>query len=324
MAICSTGSVTSRVKEDGGQIVEGLHAVADIPAAGAALSQVGAQIVLAQIAGQFLGHLGAGVQQSDARPHIGADHVGEQGIVGAPQDQSVHPGGSDGGEIFRCDGLDDHIAGPGAAILHQRHEQRAGAGGQRHIRVFRPDHPVIGPGADGGGGGDNADPSVFCHLRRSLGGGEHHAEDGQVGLGPQVVQRDGGHGAAGDDNGLQVKAAQEVDILHGIATDDLPGAGAVGHPSGVAEVDDVFVGQQCRQTAHGGQAAEAGIKHADRAVIHEITSSVRQRSGRYHLCKSRYTLIYHDSTTRRTSKSFHAFCYPLSPPARLTFRQNRL
>ena len=56
---------------------------------------------------------------------------------------------------------------------------------------------------------------------------------------------------------LYIFRKQERNILTGVLQDGLRAAAAVGHPAGVAKVDDVLVGQPPAQLPHTGQAAQA-------------------------------------------------------------------
>ena len=60
-----------------------------------------------------------------------------------------------------------------------------------------------------------------------------------------------------------------MDILPGILHDGVVSAGAVGHPACIAEIDDILAGQYPAQLAHGGQAAQAAVKHTDGPCIHQ-------------------------------------------------------
>ena len=49
----------------------------------------------------------------------------------------------------------------------------------------------------------------------------------------------------------------------------LRAAAAVRHAAGVAKIDDVLAGQYPAQLAHGGQPAQAAVKHTDWPCIHQ-------------------------------------------------------
>lgn len=45
-------------------------------------------------------------------------------------------------------------------------------------------------------------------------------------------------------------------------------AASVGHPTGIAEVDDILMGQALAQLPHAGQTAQTAVEHTDGAIIH--------------------------------------------------------
>ena len=58
-------------------------------------------------------------------------------------------------------------------------------------------------------------------------------------------------------------------VLPRVLDNDVPPAAAVGHAARVTEVDDVLAGQHAAQLAHGGQPAQAAVKHADGPCVHQ-------------------------------------------------------
>ena len=92
----------------------------------------------------------------------------------------------------------------------------------------------------------------------------------------------GGHGtdcAARRDDHFYVLREQEGRVLPGVAADGVAAARAVGHAAGVAEIDDCFIRHPGGELAHGGQAAEAGVKHADGPGIHAPASLHRSKAS---------------------------------------------
>ena len=147
-------------------------------------------------------------------------------------------------------------------------EQGAGLGYDLHRRVKITDALLVCAAADGGGGGNEAHPTGLGHLHRPAAGRLHHAQDGQVIFPAQNGQAGGGHSAAGHQNGLDVEAAEKMHILPGIFQQDLRGAAPVGHTGSIAEVYNVFRGQEFSQLPDGGQSAYAGVEYAHRPLIH--------------------------------------------------------
>ncbi len=112
----------------------------------------------------------------------------------------------------------------------------------------------------------------FRVAAAAAGGGLHHAPHRDVVFRRQHVQRGGGHRAAGDDDGLQIEGPQKGHVLPGIADDGVLGAAAVGHPPGIAEIDDILSRQQVLKLPHRRQAAQTRIKDANGPIIHKKTS----------------------------------------------------
>ena len=177
--------------------------------------------------------------------------------MGAAQDQGVHPRLLQRCQILPGHGLDHHVAPPDAPGLRQGHEQGACPAEDLHLRIQPPQDGLVGTGPDGGRRGDHADPLVFRHQHCPAAGGLHHAHHGQVVLRLQRGQGSGGDRPAGDEDGLQVKGSQKAHILPGIFQNGLPGSAAVGHPGGIAEVDQVLLRQDLPEGMHCRQPSQS-------------------------------------------------------------------
>ena len=95
---------------------------------------------------------------------------------------------------------------------------------------------------------------------------------------PQRGQRRGGRRVAGDDE--QLRAARE-ELLGDLQREGLelgPRALAVGEARGVAQVEEVLVGQRDEQLVQDGEAADAGVEDGDRPVA-RIGGSGRHGAG---------------------------------------------
>ena len=191
--------------------------------------------------------------------------------MGAAQDQRVHPGLPQGRQILPGHRLHHHIAPVIPPVLHQGDEQGAGLGDDGGIRLQGQDLPLVGPGADGGGGGDEADAPAPGYLDGPGAGGVHHPQDGQVVFLPQLGEGVGGHGAAGHHDGLDVERAEKAHVLPGVFQQRLPAASAVRHTGRVAKVYNVLRGQDAPNLRHGGKPAQAGVEHPDGTIIHVMT-----------------------------------------------------
>ena len=187
--------------------------------------------------------------------------------MSAAQHQGVHPRRLQRGQVLRRHRLNDHVAGAEAAVLHQGYKEGAGLGQHPGCRVLRPDEPLVGAAADGRLGADEADAPASGGPGRGAGRRGHHSQDRDGVLRRQHVQRGGGHGAAGDDDSLEIEGAQEGHVLPRVFHNGLPGAAAVRYPSGVPEIDDILLRQQAAQLPYRGQPAQAGVEHANGSVI---------------------------------------------------------
>ena len=189
--------------------------------------------------------------------------------MGAAQDQGVDPGVLDFLQILGNDELGDGVAVVHIAVFHQRHEHRAGAGEDLRLRLHVLDDRRVGAAAHRGRRADDAHLAVAGGIHRRAGRSTDHAGKGYRQAGGFLGRVGGGHRAAGGNNELYIVGKQEADVLPGILADDLPPAGAVGHAAGIAKVDNILAGQHAAQLAHGGQAAQAAVKHSDGAGIHQ-------------------------------------------------------
>jgi hypothetical protein len=77
-----------------------------------------------------------------------------------------------------------------------------------------------------------------------------------------VFEGEGGCGVAGDDEKIGALFVEEPGAGDGVAGDGFAGLGAVGQTGGVAQVDVVGVGDEEKQRAEDGEAAEAGVEDA--------------------------------------------------------------
>ena len=177
--------------------------------------------------------------------------------MGTAQNQGVHPRILQGRQILPGHGLDHHVSPPDAPGLRQGHEQGAGPAEHGHLRVQPPESRLVGTGADGGRRGNEPYPLVLGHQHRPAASGLYHAYHGQVVFRLQRRQRGGSHRSAGDEDGLQIEGAQETHILAGVFQNGLPGTAAIGHPGGVAEVDQVLLRQDAPEGVHRRQTPQA-------------------------------------------------------------------
>ena len=192
--------------------------------------------------------------------------------MGAAQNQGIHPGFAHLGQVLGNDQLRNLLLSGFAVIhipgLHQRYEQRAGAGSDLHPGHQLPQQLFVAAGADGGGCANDADAAVAGDKGCFPGGGIHHAQIRHRQPGRLCSRVGAGHRAAGRHDALYIFRKQERNILTGVLQNGLRAAAAVGDAAGIAEIDDVLVGEALAQLPHAGQAAQTAVEHADGAIIH--------------------------------------------------------
>ena len=165
-------------------------------------------------------------------------------------------------------------------ILDKRNQQRACLRGQFRLRQQRRYRRLIRATANRRLGADDTDFARFRDRCRRFCRGLHHAENRQIVLALEHVQRGGAHRAAGNHDRLEVKTAQKRDILPRIAHDGLHRTPAVRHAPRVAKVNDILARQQPDHLAHRRQTAHAGVEHADWSCIHAFTSKTKNGQAR--------------------------------------------
>ena len=94
-----------------------------------------------------------------------------------------------------------------------------------------------------------------------------HADEGIRYFLDDRIIGDGRHGVAADGDELDALGRHEAQDIPRIGQDFFRRPRPIGIALGIAHVDDVFVRQQHPQLGDDGQAADAGIKDADRLLI---------------------------------------------------------
>ncbi|MPN29491.1 hypothetical protein SDC9_176944 [bioreactor metagenome] len=136
--------------------------------------------------------------------------------MGAAQDQRVDARFPHGVQIFPSYGLNDHVALMEPPVFDQRDEQGTGLRKHLNVRVQLRQRFFISTRPNAGLRGNHAHPFVFCYGGGPGAGGLHHTHHGQIVFRLERWQRGGGHGAAGNQNRLEIKGAQEPHVLPGI------------------------------------------------------------------------------------------------------------
>ena len=232
----------------------------------------GTQPALGEHPLQMMGGGHGGVHQRDARAHKLPDHAFQQRVVGAAQNQGIYSGFAHLGQVLGNDQLRDLLLSGFAVIhipgLHQRYKQRAGTGSDLHPGYQLPQQLFVAAGADGGGCANDADAAVTGDKGSLPGGGIHYAKVGHRQLGCFRSRVGAGHRTAGGHDAFDVFGKQKGHVLPGVLQNGLRAAAAVGYPAGIAEVDDILMGQALAQLPHTGQAAQTAVEHTDGAIIH--------------------------------------------------------
>ena len=104
--------------------------------------------------------------------------------------------------------------------------------------------------------GDDPDPPVAARQRRGRGTWPDDAEDRQLVAAPQVRQRDGRRGVAGDHDRLDVTGDERLDRFAREREHLVVGPRAVRRPGVVAQVDRRFAGQPPDDLAKDRQTAD--------------------------------------------------------------------
>lgn len=181
--------------------------------------------------------------------------------MGAAEDEGVHAFVEERGEVFAEDGFQRGVVGP--AFFDEGDEEGGGDGVDLEAGLAHGEGVLIRAAADGAGGADDADALAGGIGKGGLDARLQDADDGDAEGGLQKRQGVGGGGVAGDDDGLDAMADEELGVLHGETADGVGGFGAVRDAGGIAEVDDGFIRKQLPQGADDGEAADAGIKDTE-------------------------------------------------------------
>ena len=185
--------------------------------------------------------------------------------MGTAQHHGIHPVPQKGFAVFRNGGGQSRVIG-GHAAFHHRRQPGAGNGGNglSGALFYFPGKPPAFYRCFGGG---QPDFSGFAASGSRFGSGSHHiiAGDRQRGQRFSGITADG---TAGRNERFYILPQQSVGQLAGHSVYFLGGTVPVGHPGGIAQINQGFPRQQLPQGPHGGKPADAGIKNADGSGIH--------------------------------------------------------
>ena len=181
----------------------------------------------------------------------------------AAQNQGVDFVGQKRFQVFAHRQPRDFVVEP--AFFHQRHEQRCGLRQDARVGIVGVDGTGIGIAVHCGVGGNNADVVVARGGQCSLRPGFNHAQHRHVaGHLLHFGSGNGGNCIAGNHQGFDLVLQQEIDNLQRKIFNRVARLHTVRHARGVAEIDNVFIGQAFHQCTDDGEAAHAGIENTDR------------------------------------------------------------
>jgi hypothetical protein len=132
-----------------------------------------------------------------------------------------------------------------AALLGERDEQRTGTRPDLEVRSQFDDRTCIGTARDRAFGGKYEYRCAVGGIQHRERAGTHDAEYRQRRKCPgQFVQRDRRRGVAGDDKRLHTAPDEHFGRLAGIPADGRGTLRAVWKTRGIAEIDEVLVGER--------------------------------------------------------------------------------
>ena len=258
------------IREDARLLAELVLVLRGEVAAGAVLVAGGVDFGMArEVVFQALGHVFALRHYADAARRVLEDFVEQQGVMRAAEDDGVYL------RVAQHDGVEaflHEIVGSGGVVLvvlDEGHPQRAGHARDGDVGPELLYFERVALALDGALGGEHAYVARQRQAAYALGRGAYHAEHAARGVEPrQVVLL---YGAQGLGRGCVAgqydeAAAQREEFGDGFARElvnHVERARAVGGAGVVAEVDVVVLGQQAAHLVEYGEAAVAGVEHAD-------------------------------------------------------------
>ena len=159
-------------------------------------------------------------------------------------------------------GQAEHLTTAGDPALDEVDE--AGAGHRGDLGVAGGGERVlVGVRGDGRPGADHADAAVAGGGDRAAHRGQDHFDNGHVVAFPRVPKTGGRGRVARDHQGLDAPADQIVTDGQRVRADLRNGQRAIGAVAGVADVDDVLIGQLVDDRPRDGEPTDAGVEDPD-------------------------------------------------------------
>ena len=163
-------------------------------------------------------------------------------------------------------------------------------------------------------GADDADAAVAGGGDRAAHRGQDHLDDGHVVALAGIAQARRRRRVAGDHQRLDAAVDQVVADGQRVRADLGNGERTVGAVGGVADVDDVLVGQLVDDRARDRQSADAGVEDPDGRRVRELMRQVRvRRAGLASL--ARLAFRTGQQIRRRRRRRSHRTDGPATTPA---------
>ena len=162
--------------------------------------------------------------------------------------------------------------GPGDGAVGDsflRHRDKQGACDTLHDdgRILGMNSAAVGVAVDRGAGSGNGDPAGRSGKHRAD-SRIQYAENVSFRItAAECIHRDCGDRIAGGDDHFYSASEQKFRVLSGKPADRIDRFVPVRNAGGVAEIQDVFIGQGAVDRRNDGQSAESGIENPDGSVV---------------------------------------------------------
>jgi hypothetical protein len=185
--------------------------------------------------------------------------------VRAPEDQRVHIGVAQRGQVFLGDCK--HLIAGRDAVLNELDEPGAGLGEQAEVggggeRVF------VRPGVDGPARADHADPVVASRVDGTPDRGLDDLDHGDAVALPGISEHRGGSCVAGDHEQLDVLGNKVVHHVERKTANVGDSFRAIRRVRRVADVENGLIGQLVLDRPGYGESTNAGVEDSNRCIRH--------------------------------------------------------
>ncbi len=206
-------------------------------------------------------NLGGRVDDCHPPPDLFLDDPFEKGIMGAAEDEGVHPFALEGPEISGG----DHacLAGGDPSLLHEGHKEGAGLAEDPGSRSEPPDLGLVDAACHGRPGPDEADHALFRHGDGLVYGRGDDLKDRDGEVRSQDMGGRARCAVAGDDHHIGPLVQEETGVLAGVADEGLPALGSIRGPGRVPEIDERVARKEPFDLAHHREPPDSRIKNSD-------------------------------------------------------------